>query len=94
MDSFDEHPDYIWHFKLSEEARQQAPDDALLEMIREQVAALLRCVILTNDGANLRVTGFRLLEDPEHEHLLGATLPVYDGPEPEPEECCDADGLP
>ena len=53
--------DYVWHFKLTEQgAREQGPN-ALTEMVREQVEALLRLLTFTEDGRDVRVTGFRFL---------------------------------
>ena len=44
--------------------------DALTEMVRRQLKALLGCVILTADGVDLKVTGFRFLGDPDAEHAI------------------------
>jgi hypothetical protein len=69
--------DYVWHFKLRED--DDAPgagDEALTEMVHQQIAALLRCVQFTNDGRDVRVTGFRLLDDPSQEHRIRSALDV------------------
>jgi hypothetical protein len=73
----DEHAgnsDYEWHFKIRDDYAHDvtAADEILTAMMRSQLKALLRCVILTNKGENLRVTGFRLLDEPEEEH------PIYE----------------
>ena len=66
----DSSPDYVWHFKLSDDGRRVLPDDALAEMLRQQLRAILGCVVLTGDGTDLRVTGFRFLSEAETEHPL------------------------
>jgi hypothetical protein len=65
----DNSPDYVWHFRLSD---HQPPKDSdpLTEMIRQQLCALLGCVVLTRNGQDIRITGFRLLTEPGHDHLL------------------------
>lgn len=75
MNRSDHSDDYVWHFKLREDdGPQQGSGDALTEMVREQIAALLSCVQLTSEGQLIRVTGFRFLDDPDREHLLGSSL--------------------
>jgi hypothetical protein len=66
----DSSPDYVWHFTLSSDQRQVPPDDALAEMLREQLRAILGCVVLTSSGTDLRVTGFRFLSERETEHPI------------------------
>jgi hypothetical protein len=68
------HPDYEWHFKLSEVPSDQLHTDALTEMVRRQLKALLGCVVLTADGVPARTTGFRFLADPQTEHALHPDL--------------------
>jgi hypothetical protein len=70
MTDIGERADYEWHFKLSEEADESKDPDALTAMVSEQVKALLRCVVLTNRGEAVRVTGFRFLDEAEGEHLV------------------------
>ena len=65
-----DHPDYVWHFKLSSGEDERLHPDALTEMVRQQLKALLGCVVLTGDGVKLRVTGFRFLADPDAEHAI------------------------
>lgn len=79
----DENPadEYVWRFKLAG-AHDAGPDgDALTEMVRQQVSALLRCVVLTHEGDEVRVSGFRLLCDPEQEHALGSSLGGLETPD-------------
>jgi hypothetical protein len=64
--------DYEWHFKLSSEDGDRLHADALTEMARQQLKALLGCMVLTADGVSLRVTGFRFLADPDAEHAIYA----------------------
>ena len=66
----DSSPDYVWHFKLSEDHQDEPQDDALSEMLRQQLRAILGCVVLTSNGTNLRVTGFRFLSELETEHAI------------------------
>jgi hypothetical protein len=74
MDDQQPQADYVWHFKLSPEAPAE-DGDALARMVGEQVAALLRCVTFTSNGADVNVTGFRFLDSPETEHVLPPALP-------------------
>ena len=82
MHDHDDTADYVWHFKL-EEAEAGQSDDALAEMVRRQISALLRCVGFTSDGQDVRVTGFRFLDDPTREHLVPPSLAEAAGSEPE-----------
>ena len=61
---------YDWHFSLAADSAEEAPGDRLTVMVRQQLAALLRCVTLTSHGADVRVTGFRFLGKPGLEHSL------------------------
>jgi hypothetical protein len=61
--------DYVWHFRLSGPATTEQGCDALTEMVRDQVEALLRCLTFTEDGRDVRVTGFRLLNSPAEVQL-------------------------
>jgi hypothetical protein len=74
MSESDERPDYVWHFKLPGGATKDADVDALAEMVRQQVKAVLRCVTLTGHGVALRVTGFRFMDEPGREHALDSDL--------------------
>jgi hypothetical protein len=66
----DSSPDYVWHFKLSGDEQDGHENDALTEMLRRQLQAILGCVVLTGGDADLRITGFRFLCEPETEHAL------------------------
>jgi hypothetical protein len=71
MDEFtDNSPDYVWHFKLSDDHLDEPPDEALTEMLRRQLRAILGCVVLTSSGTDLRITGFRFLSERETEHAI------------------------
>lgn len=61
-------PGYVWHFKLAQEPAGGPDTDRLTAMVRTHLAALLRCVILTDHGTDLRVSGFRFLNEPGVEH--------------------------
>ncbi len=74
--------EYVWHFKLSADTGGIGAGDGLTGMVREQLQALLRCVILTDHGANLKVTGFRFLDEPGVVHSLHANsqeAPSHEG---------------
>lgn len=70
MNESTDHPDYEWHFKLSDVPSDELHPDALTEMVRRQLEAILGCVVLTADGVPVRTTGFRFLADPQTEHAL------------------------
>jgi hypothetical protein len=70
----DHDEDYIWHFRLRLGDLSGGGDDALTEMVRGQVAALLRCITLTSDGRDVTVTGFRFLADPGRNHPIPSLL--------------------
>jgi hypothetical protein len=61
----DEHGDFIFRFSL-DELPQAEPvyGDALTEMVREQLEALLDVVEVTRNGEPVAVDGFRFLNDP------------------------------
>jgi hypothetical protein len=73
--------DYVWHFKLLDEVTAAEPGDALTGMVRRQITALLRCLAFTIDGADVRVTGFRFFEDPDHVHPLDPGLAETESPD-------------
>jgi hypothetical protein len=83
MGEHNEHSDYLWHFKLSDDVADGRTPDALTEMVRQQVRALLRCVILTSDSRDVAVTGFRFLDEPEREHALYSPAVLQGEPEVE-----------
>lgn len=89
MTSFDHQQDYVWHFKLSEDADRNLCDDALTEMVRRELKALLGCVALTQHGRRVRVTGFRFLGEPDEEHPIFA--PAGDRHATEDESRADTD---
>jgi hypothetical protein len=61
----DEHGDFIFRFSL-DELPSTGPlyEDAITEMVREQLEALLDVVELTSEGETIPVDGFRFLNDP------------------------------
>lgn len=67
--------DYVWHFKLSEGDDECLHADALTEMVRRELRALLGCVVLTRSGEDVPVTGFRFLNSADAEHALYPGLP-------------------
>jgi hypothetical protein len=70
MDGFEDSTDYVWHFKLPESASRDGGHEAMSEMVKRQVEALLRCVVFTSNSDVVRVTGFRFLDQPDVEHVL------------------------
>ena len=66
--------DYVWHFRLSDLESERLYPDALTEMVRRQLKAILGCVVLTADGVPLKATGFRILADPAVEHAIHLDL--------------------
>ena len=72
MSDSPDHSDYEWHFKLSSRDGDRLHPDTLTEMARRQVKALLSCVVLRADGVDLRVTGFRFLDEPDVEYAIFA----------------------
>jgi hypothetical protein len=76
MNESDGYPEYVWHFKLSSDGESARDGDALAEMVRDQVTALLQCVVFTSGGVDLKVTGFRFLDEPDREHAILPKLPT------------------
>ena len=72
-----QHADYVWHFKLWD-PESGGGEDALTQLVQEQVTALLRCIVFTRDGEDVSVTGFRFLDSPGTDHILPAALPDHD----------------
>jgi len=66
-----EEGEYVFRFRLGPlESEDDGYGDPLLELIRGQLADLLRAVVLTHRGRRVRVDGFRLLRDPDTEYSL------------------------
>lgn len=68
-------PEYVWRFKLSDGDDGSLHADALTEMVRRELRALLGCVVLTRGGEDLKVTGFRFLNEADGEHAIHPELP-------------------
>jgi hypothetical protein len=68
-------PDYVWRFKLSDDNDESLHADALTEMVRRELRALLGCVVLTRGGEDLKVTGFRFLGETDAPHAVYPGLP-------------------
>jgi len=61
-----EEEDYVFRFPLTAPAAdEQGYSDPLLELVRGQLADLLDAVVLTWRGEEVKVDGFRLMQDPE-----------------------------
>lgn len=72
--------DYEWHFKLARNEDAGPNPEALTEMVRRQLKALLGCVVLTDEGVDVRATGFRFLADPDAEHAIYTEVVKRDSP--------------
>jgi hypothetical protein len=67
--------EYVWHFRLRDDGGvPDGGDEALVEMVHQQVSALLRCIQFTSDGRDVTVTGFRFLDDASREHRIRSAL--------------------
>ena len=62
--------DYVFRFRLDEAQQSPVYQNRLVEMVREQLAALLDVVVLTRGSQDVSVDGFRLLGDPDHIYPL------------------------
>lgn len=86
----DEHQDYVWRFKLSDDDAECVHADALTEMVRRELRALLGSVVLTHRGQDLKVTGFRFLGEPSEEYAIyprqAPRSPQESGPRPAGDE--------
>ena len=59
---------YPWRFKINRSQEDAGLyDDKLTEMVRRQLKALLSVVVLTADGSEVAVTGFKFQNDLERE---------------------------
>ena len=62
--------DYVFRFRVDPSGEEPVYDDALVELIRGQLADLLDAVVLTDHGRRVRVDGFRLLQEPETQYEI------------------------
>ena len=62
--------EYVFRFRLDPSGEAPVYDDALVELIRGQLADLLDAVVLTDHGRRVRVDGFRLLQEPETQYEI------------------------
>ncbi len=69
--------EFVFRFRLDapSAAERGAHPDPLVELIRGELADLLRCAVLTQHGRRVRVDGFRLLRDPDTHHAIFAEAP-------------------
>jgi hypothetical protein len=79
MSELHDHPEYVWRFKLSDDDSAHLHSDALTEMVRRELKALLGCVLLTRNGEDVKVTGFRFLGEMDAEHAIYPGLPRQHG---------------
>ena len=66
--------DYVWRFKLDPEKEKIEDDDAFVDLFRNQLQDILKIVVLTKNGARVRVDGFRFVNNMEKEHKIFKTL--------------------
>jgi hypothetical protein len=83
--------EFVFRFRLDAAAVEAgAHPDPLVELVRGELADLLRCAVLTYRGKRVRVDGFQLLRDPETQHAIFGDVPARmpagsdGGPEPAP----------
>ncbi len=63
--------DYIFHFELNDDNKEQKLyDNPLIEMIRQQINNLLEIVVLTKDGVEIEIDGFKLICNKETNYPL------------------------
>ena len=63
--------EYVFRFRLDPSAADdKGSDDPLLELVRGQIADLLRVVVLTYHGRRVMVDGFQFLKEPDTIHML------------------------
>lgn len=66
--------DYVWRFKLDGQDEEVLYEDALTEMVRKQLKALLGVALLTDSsGSELLPTGFKFMN-----RLTAEPYAIYD----------------
>ena len=70
--------EFVFRFRLDAPGASEhgAHPDPLVELIRGELADLLRCAVLTYQGTRVRVDGFRLLREPDTQHAIFAEAPA------------------
>ncbi len=69
--------DYVFRYPLDGEGGEPLYHDPLLEMVRVLLESLLDVVVLTQQGEEVKVDGFRLLSRPQEEHrIFGPRRPL------------------
>jgi hypothetical protein len=63
--------EFVFRFHLDPDLQDpDAHPDPLVELVRGQLADLLRCAVLTCGGRRVRADGFRLLRDPDTQYVI------------------------
>lgn len=62
--------DFVWRFRLHEEAYQPVFEDALLEWLRVQWELLLGLCVPYSGGEPVQLDGFATMRDPETIHKI------------------------
>jgi len=65
-----EDQEYVFHFKLEQPLTGAENGDALADLVGSQLRSLLDVIVLTRDGKDLDVDGFRFLESGSPVHPL------------------------
>ncbi len=79
----EEKPEYSFRYRV-EAAAPGSRRDALLEMIRVQLESLLRLLTLSREGEEVKVDGFRLMNERETIHPIFSSPPFPEKPSPIP----------
>jgi hypothetical protein len=62
--------DYVFRFRLDDSGKPALYQDAFTEMVRRQLAAMLEVVVLTEDGEEVSVDGFRIINDRDRTYRI------------------------
>ncbi|MGB9721992.1 MAG: hypothetical protein ACPL28_11015 [bacterium] len=57
--------DYIYRYEINVKSHNSVYSDPIIEVIKENLEAILEVVILTCDGKEVSVNGFKLLDGDE-----------------------------
>jgi len=76
MDNNDKSGDYVFRFELNAKPEGTLYDDPLVEFVRSQLEDLLNFLVLTKDGEEVKVNGFKLLDDRGNEYRIFRENPI------------------
>lgn len=66
----DEKGDYIFRFGIDSLPEENRSDEPLVDLVRCQLADLLKIIVLTHNGKRVKVNGFQFLNNTEREHEI------------------------